>query len=87
MKSNTGTSADYLTQGDIASDKHIRDAIKRAFPDDQIITEETVEQTENIDRTKPTWIIDPIDGTKNYATGGSIYGILIGRCEQGEPTL
>ena len=33
----------------------------------------------------PCWIVDPIDGTRNYASGQGPFGILIARAEAGEP--
>jgi myo-inositol-1(or 4)-monophosphatase len=55
-------------------------------PWDQILTEETASET-IIDRTKTVWIVDPIDGTKNYATGSDVFAVLIGRCTNGIPDL
>ena len=54
-----------VTDGDLAVDKLLRDKISNLTPDIPIISEETV----NIDKKneyKNFWLIDPIDGTKDY---------------------
>jgi len=55
-----------VTEADHASEKAIMDTIKEAFPDHYILSEEAGEL--RMDSTYK-WIIDPIDGTVNYAHG------------------
>jgi myo-inositol-1(or 4)-monophosphatase len=55
-----------VTEADHASEKAIIDVIKAAYPDHQILSEE-VGAIENTSSYK--WIIDPIDGTINFAHG------------------
>lgn len=57
---NLVTEVDYLCQ------ERIIDIIKKEFPDDEIISEE---KTNTYDNEKNRWIIDPLDGTTNYAHG------------------
>ncbi len=54
---------DFVTFVDMESEKRIKDFLISEFPDHEILAEETGGSpiTE-----KPTWIIDPLDGTKNY---------------------
>lgn len=65
---------DIVTEVDIASQHLAIDIIKKAYPDHSILAEE-----ENVDDiTKPArhnfkWIIDPLDGTTNYAHGLPIF--------------
>ena len=54
------TEVDYLCQ------ERIIDIIKKEFPDDEIISEEKINTYDN---EKNRWIIDPLDGTTNYAHG------------------
>jgi len=54
-----------VTNGDLAVDELLRTKIKNFTPNIPIISEETVNfDTKNEDRT--FWLIDPIDGTKDY---------------------
>ena len=54
-----------VTDGDLAVDEALRNKIKNVTPNIPIISEETVNlDIKNEDRT--FWLIDPIDGTKDY---------------------
>jgi histidinol-phosphatase len=39
------------------------------------------------DKAKRRWIVDPIDGTKNFAHGNPVYGTLIALEEDGQLTI
>lgn len=54
-----------VTDGDIVVDKILRKNIHQMTPDIPIISEETV-NLKMINRNKTFWLIDPIDGTKEY---------------------
>lgn len=75
---------DLVTEADHASDRAIIAAIKAAFPDHFILSEETGNQPTTSD-TK--WIIDPIDGTINYAQGIPICCVSIGIEHQGRMVM
>ena len=54
-----------VTDGDLAVDKILRDKILELTPNIPVISEETVNlKLENINKT--FWLIDPIDGTRQY---------------------
>ena len=54
-----------VTDGDLAVDKILREKIKKLTPNIPIISEETVDlEIKNINKT--FWLIDPIDGTRDY---------------------
>ena len=54
-----------VTDGDLTVDKILRDKIKNLTPNLTIISEETV-NLEIQNREKNFWLIDPIDGTRDY---------------------
>ena len=54
-----------VTDGDLAVDQFLRDKIVKLTPDIPIISEETV-NIEIKNQNKTFWLIDPIDGTKEY---------------------
>lgn len=59
---------ELVTEADIKVDRLICDAIRERFPGHQILAEESAPDIANISRLEgPLWIIDPIDGTVNYA--------------------
>lgn len=62
-----------VTDADRNVERAIRNLISRERPGDSVIGEE-FEQTGNSDRT---WIIDPIDGTKNFMRGVPVWATLI----------
>lgn len=57
---------DYFTDKDVACEKYLIDTIKRYFPNDNIVSEESNYKNNLVDRS---WVIDPIDGTLNYMNG------------------
>ena len=73
---------DVLTAMDGEVERFIRKAIAASYPDDAIIGEE--EGGHGADRV---WLIDPIDGTANYARGIPHYCVSIGYLEHGVPTV
>lgn len=64
-----------VTQADFESEKAILKVIKSAFPGDNIVSEESPEVKTKSDYR---WIIDPIDGTINFAHGIPICCVSIG---------
>lgn len=56
---------ELVTQADIAADTLIRERIMRAFPDHQILSEELAPDADT--EHEHLWVIDPVDGTVNYA--------------------
>jgi myo-inositol-1(or 4)-monophosphatase len=85
------TAGDIVTAADLGSEKLIIETIKTEFPDDVVISEETVAShaalTEENLPTLTGWIIDPIDGTNNFKHGMGYSGISIGYVEAGEIVL
>ncbi len=72
--------ANLLTEADLASQKEVIGIIRRAFPGDGFVAEENaVEESYN----RRVWIIDPLDGTTNYAHGFPAAAVSIGFAENG----
>ncbi len=72
---------DIVTDADRASEKHIMDALAREFPGHDILTEETVTHLTGSDWL---WIVDPLDGTVNFAHGFPHFCISIAVAHRGE---
>jgi myo-inositol-1(or 4)-monophosphatase len=73
-----------VTEADHASEKAIMDVIKSKFPDHYILSEEA---GEIIQDSNYKWIIDPIDGTVNFAHGIPLNCVSIGIEHHGEVIL
>ena len=69
-----------VTEADREAERVIRENLKRARPRDAVKGEEFGVTGE----AERTWIIDPIDGTKNYVRGVPVWATLIGLVEDGE---
>ncbi len=73
-----------VTDADIASDKAIKELISGRFPEHNIISEETGFINND---SEYTWIIDPLDGTSNFAAGIPWFGVLITLMKGNHPEL
>ena len=63
-----------VTEADEAIERVLREEIRAAFPDHGILGEE---EEESVGSSGSKWIIDPIDGTKNYSWGIPVWATLI----------
>jgi myo-inositol-1(or 4)-monophosphatase len=77
--------ADLVTEMDLASENLIIHAIQTHFPSHAILAEESgaTGHTQNGYR----WVIDPLDGTVNYAHGVPLFCVSIGLEKDGVPLL
>lgn len=67
-----------VTDADLASEKIILDRISKYFPDDAIISEESGQLKVNRKQGHKVWIVDPLDGTTNFANGYPFFSVSIG---------
>jgi myo-inositol-1(or 4)-monophosphatase len=65
---------DFVSDADKAVERHVRNLIASAFPEDGIVGEE--EDTKP-SQTGYTWVIDPIDGTANFISGIPVWCVVI----------
>lgn len=80
--------ADFATAVDVKNENFISSEIKNHFPTHQIIGEETTGTGTIPSLTmETTWIIDPIDGTTNFASGLPLSCVSIGLCRCGQPYM
>jgi myo-inositol-1(or 4)-monophosphatase len=73
-----------VTQADVDTDRWLSAAIRSRYPDHGILSEE---QDTAFHGQAWCWVIDPIDGTTNYAHGFPVWGVLIGLLHHGQPVL
>lgn len=73
-----------VTRSDQWADLEIRTRIAATFPEHGVLSEEAEHIFPHQDWC---WIIDPLDGTTNFARGIPIWGISVGLLYQGIPVL
>ena len=70
---------DLVTTADLECDRIIRAGVAARFPDHRIFSEESSPETiPSLLASGCTWIVDPIDGTVNFASGHPSVGVSIG---------
>ncbi len=82
---------DVVTNADYASERLVIDAIRQRYPGDAILAEESGEHA-GVLRDDGThngrlWVIDPLDGTVNYANGIPYYCVSIGLVVDDRPAV
>lgn len=77
---------DFLTEYDLACEKAALDILADEYPGVPVIGEETSNAVNNW-REGWLWVVDPIDGTSNFARGIPTFAFNIGLCYDGEPVL
>lgn len=73
-----------VTQADQWADGALRQAIATTFPEHGLLSEETVHVFSD---REWCWIIDPLDGTTNFARGLPLWGISLGLLYRGTPVF
>ena len=69
------TAVDMLTEADTASQKLILDGISDRFPDHDILAEE--EGGDKNHGSRALWLVDPLDGTTNFASRFPVFAVSI----------
>lgn len=84
LRTDLKQQTELVTHADVMADEFITGAIRERFPNHRILSEETMpdlSQAEELDT--PLWIVDPIDGTVNYAYGHPQVAVSIAYAEKG----
>lgn len=77
---------DLVTDADLASERLIAGRVLAAYPGDHLLAEEGTENA-TADTGDRRWIVDPLDGTTNYAHGYPLYAVSIGLEVNGTPVV
>ncbi len=78
-----GTVVDLVTEYDLRSEELLVTALREAFPQDSVLSEESGSLGEG----GLVWVIDPLDGTTNFAHGIPAFCVSIGLLSEGAPVL
>ena len=76
-----------LTQADLASNKLITDSIKKITPNIPILSEEEFIEWDLRKKWKKYWLIDPLDGTKEFIKKNGEFTVNIALIENNRPIL
>jgi 3'(2'), 5'-bisphosphate nucleotidase len=83
------TSADDVepvTQADTIANEMIVTGLKREFPNDGILAEESEDTKRRLDKSR-VWMVDPLDGTNGFIDGNGDFAVQIGLAEDGQCVL
>jgi myo-inositol-1(or 4)-monophosphatase len=81
---------DVVTEVDFASEKLALEAIRERYPHDAILAEESGHHQRQGPRGEPsgrTWVVDPLDGTVNYANGIPFFCVSVALVEGSRPVV
>ena len=75
-----------VTEADRDANAAIVDLLRAAFPDDGILSEELPDDRARLAKSR-VWIVDPLDGTRDFVARTGDFCVHVGLCEGGEAVL
>lgn len=82
---------EVVTIADEAAERELSKRLTQALPGSVVLGEEGYAADpsvmKNLEGTAPVWIIDPIDGTKNFAAGRTPFTVLVALSQNGETIM
>ena len=82
------SSEDFVTTADTQTEKRLTEELTALLPDSLVVGEEAAFKDPSVldclNGDKPVWVIDPIDGTMNFAYGRSEIGVVVAFVYKGE---
>jgi 3'(2'), 5'-bisphosphate nucleotidase len=75
-----------VTQADKIANEIIVERLRREFPDDGILAEESIDTPHRLEKSR-VWMIDPLDGTTGFIDGNGDFAVQIGLTQDGECVL
>lgn len=79
---------DVVTTADFESEHRIKEGLAGLFPDTAFIGEEEAdknpEMMQLLDQDRPVWVVDPLDGTRNFSKNKPCFAIIVALIERGE---
>lgn len=75
-----------VTEADIALDTFLKNRLTGLFPEAGWLSEETADDPSRLERSH-VWVVDPIDGTRAFASGHPDWAVSIALVKDGMPVL
>src|ERR1700689_5708053 len=76
-----------VTEADLAAERVIVAMLTAAFPEIPIVSEETAPEDGFAPPAARFWVVDPLDGTKEFVAKNGEFAVCIGLVEDGAPVL
>lgn len=77
---------DIVTEADVLANHILQSRLQAAFPDDGWLSEESIDDITRLQKRR-VWVVDPIDGTREFIAGIPEYAVSVALVEQGKPIL
>lgn len=87
LKINEKSAGDVATDIDLWAEQSLRERLTALLPGSQFLGEETSGDAPCALSDQPTWMVDPIDGTANFACGYPQWSVSVALAVAGEPVL
>lgn len=78
--------AEPVTQADRAANELIVQGLRREFPDDGILAEESIDTERRLSKRR-VWMVDPLDGTNGFIARDGDFAVQIGLAVEGRSVL
>ena len=82
---------DLVTVADIEAEEKLSNALKQLLPGSHVVGEETTSQNPDtinfLSSDSLVWVVDPIDGTKNFTRGNHLFCIMVCLVRSSSPIL
>lgn len=75
-----------VTDADLAADRLLRQRLGQLLPEAGWLSEETVDNPERTSK-RYSWVVDPLDGTKEFVMGIPEFAVSVGLVDEGLPVL
>jgi fructose-1,6-bisphosphatase/inositol monophosphatase family enzyme len=86
-----------VTATDVDIERLVQSTLAREYPQHAVLSEETAElvtrsskleaRSSSLDARDWTWVVDPLDGTRNYVSGIPCFCVNVALCHRGEPVV
>lgn len=80
---------DLVTVADTEAERRLEEALTPLITGSLVVGEEGVaensERLTALESDKPVWIVDPVDGTKNFANGTPCFAVMVALCHNQHP--
>ena len=83
---NYDNDVEPVTQADRIANELIVTGLKRVFPNDGILAEESIDTKRRLEKSR-VWMVDPLDGTNGFIDGNGDFAVQIGLTEEGQCVL
>jgi fructose-1,6-bisphosphatase/inositol monophosphatase family enzyme len=78
---------DFVTAADLATERRLSERLLDLAPGSVVLGEEATAadpaRLQVLAREAPVWVVDPVDGTANFARGQEGFGVILARVERG----